>query len=148
MSFWNSRLIVDNINYLYAKGEDLSYSRMWRERGYIIASASRILGSWGEAVEAAGIDYEKIRRNKIWTNKKVISEIRKRHSENKPLNYRQIYIEDSPLLSAATQKKRFGSWDEALKAAGLEPKNVRKYEYWDAKSLLKNNFDFSWENDV
>ena len=39
------------------------------------------------------------------------------------------------LLSAATQKKRFGSWDEALKAAGLKPKNVRKYEYWDAKRV-------------
>lgn len=59
-----------------------------------------------------------------WTDKLVIEAIRSRHAAGLPLNYQAVVQDDEKLSGAA--RRRFGSWDAALAAAGYEPAAIRR----------------------
>ncbi len=72
-------------------------------------------GSWGRALSAAEVDYQPLRR---WSKKTVLQEIQRRRQQGLTLNSsrREIWA----LTSAA--ERQFGSWSNALRAAGMEPR--------------------------
>ena len=44
----------------------------------IYAAAERIFGSWGNAITAAGLDYNAIRKYRVWTRMRIVQAIRKK----------------------------------------------------------------------
>ncbi|MFN3421456.1 MAG: homing endonuclease associated repeat-containing protein, partial [Armatimonadota bacterium] len=63
---WTPEKIVAEIRRLYAEGKDLSVTAMQRTHPNLVAIAQspRYFGSWRAAVEAAGLDYELIKRQR------------------------------------------------------------------------------------
>lgn len=121
---WSKQRIIETIRDLYQKGVDISASNISKNHiPLFTASCSRrYFSSWGNAVRAAGIDYDKIleagksrRREKLtkWTREQVLEEIRR----TGPKNLLTTYRDRLALYSAA--RREFGSWKQALEAAGF-----------------------------
>ena len=120
---WSKEKIVETIQELQRQNVDISASNISKNHIplFTAACSRRYFSSWANAVKAAGIDYEQIleagktrRRKKLtkWSKDQVLEEIRKAESPNLLTTYRDRLA----LYSAA--RREFGSWKEALEAAG------------------------------
>ena len=89
----------------------------------VYAAADRVFGSWGEAIEACGLDYSLIKKYKSWTKQSVLDEIRRLAKEGEPLFSQNAQKNHKSLYMAAI--KRFGNWGKTVQAAGVDYKNVR-----------------------
>lgn len=111
-------------------------------------------GSWDNALNSAGINPFEIRRATQALSKDfIIRSIKKLHRQKVSLNYRSLAKADSKAIAKiidptgrraminvklySDAKKRFGSWDLALKAAGLEPKKIRRDKgFWTKQKII------------
>lgn len=98
-------------------------------------AAKRLFGGWSTLLERCGLDYDRVRQRREWTPAKILAAIREAHRRGDDLAHGAIQRRDSGLEDAAVS--RFGSWDRALRAAGLDPRRVRKTNRWTRKSILK-----------
>ena len=89
-------------------------------------SVNRHFGSWRKAVRSLGLEGELPR---IWTEQSVIDALVYRHASG--LRLCTTRLEDGRLFNAAVS--RFGSWRNALEAAGLPPPPREK---WDNEKVL------------
>ncbi len=89
----------------------------------VYAAAERLFGSWKAAIETAGLDYSKIRRYKKWSREKVIKQIKEANAKGRLINSNAKQKNNKPLYMAAV--KRFGNWENAVKAAGIDYDEVR-----------------------
>lgn len=123
---WNRALIVDRIRALHKEGKDLS----WRSISVdvdppLAAAALRPNGfaSWRDALAAAGLDPNEVSRYESWNTGRVVQEIKGLHRRNIPLSSKTAQQDLPKLFTAA--RRRFGSWDNALAAAGLDAGKIR-----------------------
>jgi len=89
--------------------------------------ARRVFGTWADAVKAAGFDYDKVSLlgNPYRTKKRVIAEIKRRHSEGMSLTAKDVRYgssKDGQLYTSALEF--FRSWSAALKKAGVAVEDV------------------------
>ena len=89
----------------------------------LASAAKRHFGSWRSAVTAAGLAHRLAapRTVRRWTKDAVLRAILSRQRQGLPLA--NAYKDDSGFYSAA--KKYFGSWTDALRAAGLPPTRIQ-----------------------
>jgi len=128
---WTPAQVINGILTAAAQDQDLSYSRMRECDPALVRAAEREFGAWGSAVEAAGFDYEAIRRYRRWTRERVIARIRELHAQGADLSWYMVMTKVDPPLAAATlHAGRFSSWNEALHAAGLDPRGIARYQHW------------------
>ena len=99
--------------------------------------AKEYFGSWRKALTAAGFDpidvynQVRLRRCKYPDAKSVLEAINQRIKEERSLNYTGVafgHDRDFPLLWGAN--RIFGSWNDTLKKAGLDPNKIKR----DARS--------------
>lgn len=64
---WSSEAILKEIRERYRQGEKLSSGYMQKHFPSLFSAAYRRFGSWGEAIDASGLDYRTIIRNKAHT---------------------------------------------------------------------------------
>jgi len=134
---WSKDEIALEILRRVAAREPLSYGAMQKQDLRLLRAATRHFGSWQAAVEYAGLDYDQIRRYRIWTGERIVEEIQRLHSEGHDLSWRHVSTQLAPsLAAAATRGNRFGSWRQALEAAGLTYEDIRKHKTWEADQVL------------
>ncbi len=118
-------------------GEDLNYATIAQNQVALLRAATRYFGSWRTAVEFAGIEYQDIRKYKMWSRERILERIRELHAKGEDLSWRHVSTEVDPqLAAAATKKKHFGSWRNAIEAAGLEYGDIRRYREWDEQAVI------------
>ena len=77
----------------------------------------------GMRLRAAGIDPASVRRRRrAWTAQEVVKEIRRKSRAGEPLN--AMDVRPPGIRGAAS--RLFGSWNAALRAAGLDPARIRR----------------------
>ena len=137
---WSKDRIVARIRQLRAEGAALSYNRVATERQGLLSAASYHFGSWRKAVEAAGIPYEReVRRVPKWTGERITHAIGQAREAGVDLSWTSISKnrDYSGMAYAAIRSSRFGSWDGALRAAGIDPAGVRRYESWSEAKVIQ-----------
>ena len=92
----------------------------------LFAAAKRRFGSWHRAMVAAGLESTP---RKQWTNHMVLAAIRGHHARG---TLSRVWKEDPSLLNAGS--KRFGSWQNAVAAAGLKP---RQLQHWSTERIVR-----------
>ena len=122
VKIWTPELVCEKICCLYEK-EAVSSHYISVNHSGLYAAGCRLFGSWKEAVSAAGLNYDEIRKYKVWSQEKITQDIRKRFEDKEPITcqYVQVYCRD--LYMAAVHK--FGSWQKAVSAAGVDYDTIR-----------------------
>jgi ASC-1-like (ASCH) protein len=137
MRKWDAHEIVREILRRYQAQQDLSHSGMSEDNPALLRAGERYFGSWRAAIECAGLNYEEIRRYKVWTKDRIIERIRELHQKGEDLSWGHISLRLDPALAAsAVKRNHFGSWQEALEEAGLDYERIRRYQDWSSEKVL------------
>lgn len=138
MRKWSQDAITEEIRKMQARNENLNYSNVARDRVALLRAATRYFGSWRAAIEAAGVNYDDVRKYKTWTRERILDRIRELNSYGEDLSWRHVSTEVDPQLAAAASKRNhFGSWGAAVAAAGLDYSQIRRYQEWDEETIKK-----------
>jgi hypothetical protein len=141
---WTRERVIEAILTRALRGEPL-VARLIEPRS-LVESGQRFFGSWHAALTAAGVDPRSAdlppRRSKRsrsrqtsrrdasagearapWGKERIVEAIRERLREGLRINAWAVSRDDSSLYGAA--KRCLGSWDDAIRAAGLDPAEHR-----------------------
>ena len=137
---WTKQAIIGLIKTARRTDEDLHWSAVTKRRDELGRAAfaalqPRLFGSWDRALHAAGLDADEVNRYRKWDKDRIVFELRSRHREHEPLNSGAIQREDPGLHAAAV--RHFSSYDEALRAAKLDPDRVRERRSWDRSAVSR-----------
>ena len=137
---WTKTSIIKLIKDARRNGGDLYWSAVCKRRDDLGKAAfaslqPRLFGSWDRALHAAGLDADDINQYRKWTKEMVVTELKARHRESMPLNSGAIQKEDPGLHAAAV--RHFSGYDDALRAARLDPQKVRQRKIWAKSDVIK-----------
>jgi hypothetical protein len=114
---WTPRKLVAEIRRIHRAGGSLSRKAVPVR---LYEAGRRLLGSWEQALAAAGLDYEDATGIRRWDRAKVVAAIRELAARGVPLHASHVEQRFPKLFNAAV--KQFPrSWAKALRAAGLDP---------------------------
>ena len=131
---WNKEKIITMIKELKEKGENLRSDYTQKERTALHSAAVRYFGSWGNAIEEAGLSYEKEVKKILWDKKIIIKKMIELEDKNISLsssNGQKNYME---LFQASC--RLFGSWANAVTASGIDYSKHRKQNTWSKEKIL------------
>jgi hypothetical protein len=117
-NFRTCESIAREIKDLKKAGKPLHYSAAETSYGGLVGAANAHFGSWRKAIEAAGIDYTKVKRQKEWSRSEIAREIKRMKKEGVNLST-TIPVRAKYRILHAAAIRYFGSWAAAMKAAGL-----------------------------
>jgi DNA-binding LacI/PurR family transcriptional regulator len=119
---WTNEEIIDALRAWHAAGHSMAWGVVCLENRMLAAAARGRFNGWRRALLAAGLPPEIISpaRRSIWNPPRVLERIRRRHEKGKRLDENVVGHEACGLLKAA--REHFGSWSEALAAAGVDPR--------------------------
>ncbi len=123
---WSKQRVVRAILARHQQG--LSLDKTWKEDRVLYDAAHRRFRRWPLALAAAGMKEFGVLHHK-WTRESIIEAIRDRHACGLPLT--GVGKHDSRLYAAAL--RHFTSWHEAVRAAGLEPRQ----RGWSKERVIK-----------
>lgn len=137
---WSKPAIISLIKNAKRKGVDLNWSAVSQRRDELGRAAfaalqPRLFGSWDRALHAAGLDADEVNRYRKWTKETIIFELRGRARDHEPLNSGAIQRQDPGLHAASV--RHFESYDQALRAAKLDPAKVRERRRWEKDDVLR-----------
>ena len=112
--FWTEEKIVSEIQKLYEQGEDLWYRAMERNHKDLIRASERYFNGWKNAIIAAGIDYDiiKKRSHQVWTKEKIIKKLNELHESGEHLRAGVVQKKDKKLYHAAL--RQFNNFNSAI----------------------------------
>jgi hypothetical protein len=117
---YDKQKIIAELQQRHQAGLPLRWTEVCLENRAMATATKCAFGSWSRALAAAGIQPEpyRVASGRRWDKERVISQIRERQREQKPLTYCAVRRDHARLVSAA--RGYFGSWDAALEAAGVQ----------------------------
>lgn len=110
--------ILRAIKQLQRSGAALNYAAVRREQGRLLARACASFGSWNAALEAAGLDHEKIRRCPCWSKEKISEQLRELYKKRLFTDIRALSQKYPALYWACC--RHFGGGLAAIQAAGID----------------------------
>lgn len=153
---WSPDLITAEIRRLHGSGSDITQSWVESIDSRLTSAAIRYFGSWRAAVEAAGINYtpvaevgRKRRSEKMtkWSRESILEEIRRLHEQGEDLASSVVRRKHLALYATARRKEHFGSWSEAVTAAGIDYDAVKQESQARRKRMgdWKRRLLLEWE---
>jgi hypothetical protein len=136
---WTKQSIIALLKKAKRKNIDLHWSAVTKRRDELGRAAfaslqPRLFGRWDRALHAAGLDADEVSRYRKWDRNTVVFELKARAADHEPLNSGAIQAEDSGLHAAAV--RHFGSYDKALRAAKVDPQEVRRRRTWTKPQVV------------
>jgi hypothetical protein len=109
---WDDETIISEIRARHRTGEPLASSKVPRS---LLDAARNHLGSWEDAVEAAGIDYDSVRLTRTYSDEELLEEIRTLASRYPE----RTFAEAAPNHLMLLVYRRFGPIAKAASRAGV-----------------------------
>ena len=137
---WSKPKIIGLIKSAKRGDEDLHWSAVTKRRDELGKAAfaslqPRLFGSWDRALSAAGLDADEVSRYRKWDKSTIVADLKERAADQDALNSGALQREDPGMHAAAV--RHFGSYDQALKAAGLDPSQLRQRRRWTKDEVVK-----------
>jgi hypothetical protein len=134
---WSEQLVMDEIRAWHESAKPLYSHYMRQNYQELLAAGIRYFGTWRAAIEGAGISYDSVRKYRDWSKERIIETIQRLQNEGVDLSFRSMMLSKyAPMVYAAIRPNHFGSWKDALSAAGLAPEEIYRYRSWDDESIL------------
>lgn len=124
---WTKERIIRDIKALHRMGQANS-AAVQRTQGALHVSACAHFGSWGAAVEAAGIPYAEVNlyaSRRTWDCEQIIAEIHRMHAAGLSLRAGDARYHHAAVFNAARREPSLGSWEAAIAAAGFDYNSIR-----------------------
>jgi DNA-binding XRE family transcriptional regulator len=135
---WSPAAVIAAIKARQAEGLPLSSDRVHYDDPPLMGAARRYYDSWSAALIAAGIDPATVRapRNPRhrWSKAAIVRRIQEHAQAGHDLAAHRLAAIDAPVVSAAP-KHFSGGWDEALRAAGYDPAEIRRTRTWSPERI-------------
>lgn len=132
---WTKEKIIEEIRRRYRNGEPLNYRHINRKNNWLcVTAAKKYFKNWKDAVEAAGIDYEKISLKQSWNHQNIIETIIRLKKEGHPI-YNAYIHRLSPNLYVGA-RFCFGGWRQAVEAAGIKYELKKKQSRWTKEKVI------------
>jgi hypothetical protein len=137
---WTKTAIITLIKEARRSGQELHWSSVTKRRDPLGKAAfaslqPRLFGSWDRALHAAGLDADEVNRYRKWDKNTVVSELKARFRDGELLNSGAIQRDDPGLHAAAV--RHFAGYDQALRAAKLDPDKVRRRKLWEKADVIR-----------
>jgi hypothetical protein len=134
---WSEQTVAEEIRAWHESGKPLYSHYMRQNYQELLAAGIRYFGTWRSAVEAAGIPYDSVRKYCDWSKERIVETIQRLQKDGVDLSFRSMMLSKyAPMVYAAIRPNHFGSWKDALSAAGLAPEEIYRYRSWDDASIL------------
>jgi hypothetical protein len=134
---WNEQLVIEEIRSWQEVGKPLYSHYMRQNYQELLAAGIRYFGTWRTAIEAAGIPYDSVRKYRDWSKERIVETIKRLEKDGMDLSFRSMMLSKyAPMVYASIRPNHFGSWKEALTAAGLAPEEIYRYRTWDDNSII------------
>jgi len=148
---WTKQHIIKLIKQAKRDGEDLHWSAVTKRgdelgRAAFAALQPRLFGSWDRALHGAGLDADEISQYRKWNKESIVFELKSRHREQEALNSGAVQKEDPGLHAAAV--RHFASYDNALRAAKVDPAKIRRRQRWTKEEVGKQLKAFTRKHDL
>jgi hypothetical protein len=117
---WTEETVKEEIKNLHRSGVALNASALRdSDYDYIRGAGRKVFGTWENAITACGLNYVDIRKGikKFWTPTQILSSIKLLEKQGIRLSSKACRIKYGGLFGAAVL--RFGSWSQAVEAAGI-----------------------------
>jgi hypothetical protein len=124
LNYWTEEEVVKRIRELADKEEPLNTLYLETNHPRLWNAARRFFTSIGQAVEAAGFSYGKVKKRLSWNEDIIINQIRGMYEEGEDISQISMMKKNSQLLAAA--QKFYGAWSRAVEAAGIDYTNVKE----------------------
>ena len=152
---WTPEQVISEIQELNRNGVDLRHGAVQETCKRLVSAAIRYYGSWRAAVEAAGVDYDQLRKvseeqrlQKIgkWSSERILEEIRSLVAKGEDMRAVIVKNKYPALFSAAVSPRYFANWREALTAAGGDYEKIlsdsprgrpKRTDIWHADLILE-----------
>lgn len=132
---WTRQEIIRSILRREAAGLPLSLGGEAPVDQSLYQAASRVFGTWRNAVMAAGISPDKARSHESWRPARILAEIRALARRRRPLRPNELKREHGSLMRAA--RRMFGSWSAAIIVAGADPVRLRTFPPWTKERIIE-----------
>lgn len=116
---WDADAVVAAIRARHEEGEPIAVTKCPRS---LVSAANRIFGGWRAAVEAAGLDYEKVLLRRDYSDGELLDWLRQLSLSNPSMT---LYDLDRLGEHTVACRRRWGSLEQAAMAAGLSGWPVR-----------------------
>ena len=117
--------ITNALKALHEQGVEMSTKGIGRADIKLLRMAQRHFGDVGAALQTAGLEkVEPVNERRHREDSELLGELKHIHDDGDPVNSRALQLSHASLFSLL--RYRFGSYDNALRAAGLDPAKVRK----------------------
>lgn len=140
---WTKKFVIKKIQQRYKENQPLNTTVIIKTDSSLYKHARKYFKSWEEALRVSGIDPKIAKKGyrKKWSKELVIELIKERVKQGKKVNALSLQNDatnrDQVLYRKGTQL--FGSWENALEAAGLDPKKITNkktgFTYWTQKMI-------------
>lgn len=116
---WSKDKVMEEIKRLKEEKQSLNSKHIQQEQRPLYLASLRRFKSWGGALEAAGIDYKKIRQRRRMSTADIRKELQTLAKNGVDLSYANMRKNYLYLLANAMRKLGNGSWIEALKTCKI-----------------------------
>jgi hypothetical protein len=124
---WSKQRVIAEIQAQQHMG--LAWKSVVRRDCALVVAGRRYFGNWGKAVLAAGFSPEGSSR---WTRERVLEAIRQWDWGGRSLSSKRI-----PKAVSTAAYRCFGTWAEAVAAAGLDVCQSRTFQRWTKQGILQ-----------
>ncbi len=132
---WTREQIIREILRRESEGLNLTASKKQGVDSGLYEAASRVFGSWRNAIVAAGVPPKRARSHDSWPPAKILANIRLLGRRQRPLSPTELQNRHSGLVAAA--RRVFGSWSKAVIAAGADPERFRRVVQWTPERIIE-----------
>lgn len=143
---WTEAKIVSVIRKAYTAGMDLSWRSVYERRDLLgragaAAVHKHLFGSWPAALRAAKLNPRTVARYRRWTRDGIVRELQTRSKRRWAVNAGVIQRTLPGLYGSAV--RLFGSYNRALRAAGIDPTRIVQRRDWNRSKVLVALRDFA-----
>lgn len=116
---WNKVLVVEKIRELETEKIPLTSNHNQKNNKPLYMASIKYYGSWGKAVQAAGICYADVRLRRKLSLPEIKSRVINLYNTGADLSYTSMRKNHQYLLAYAMKKIGSGSWGNARKICGI-----------------------------
>lgn len=135
MELWDREEVIIRIKQLYRLNKDISYVGVLKRYPLLLFAAVHYFPNWGKAVTVSGIDYNRVRRQQVWSRKRIKEELMQYQKAKESLNYNDFARNHLKLVSAASY--HFGSWGNAVRSIGINYQSLLGFTTWGREKIKR-----------